>query len=196
VRDFVRAKPGCNNPHRLALGKSSDHTQRFQLVFDRKTVAALDLERRRSVGSQLANALKGKRVELVLAAQPKIANRCVNASPPLRDLHVVETLGALFVLLEPRLAKHCVRMGIDQAGSENAAAAVNDFGIPIGVFEIARRADHRDPSVADGDGSAFQNTGVAHLLSLSRSGRTRASHNLSGVHEEQILQATFLTRGT
>jgi hypothetical protein len=62
------------------------------------------------------------------------------------------------------------------------------------VFEIARSADHRYSPIGDGDGSVLQNTGVAHLLSLSRSGRTGAGHDLGRVNEEKVCQGNGGTR--
>jgi len=92
------------------------------------------------------------------------------------------------MLLEPRLAEHGVRVRIDEARSENAAVAVNHFGVGVRVFEIGRGADHRYSSFADCDSSISQDACVAHLLSFARSCGTGACNDLGGVYEENVFQ--------
>jgi hypothetical protein len=79
-------------------------------------------------------------------------------------------------------------MGIDQAGGENATAAVNHFGVGVRVLEIGRSADHRYPSVTDGDRGVPQNSRFAHLFSFARSRGTGTGDDLGRVNEEKVCQ--------
>jgi hypothetical protein len=62
------------------------------------------------------------------------------------------------------------------------------------VLEIARRADHRYSSVANGNRGVSQDACVAHLRSFTRSRGAGACDYLRGVDEEEFAQGNSGTR--
>ena len=108
----------------------------------------------------------------------------MDAAAAPRDLHVVESVGAQLLLLEPRLAEDGVRVRVDEAGREHSAAAVDDLGARVRILEIACGSDRGDPPVAHGDRGVPQNSGIAHLGAAARSRGAGAGDDLRRVDEE------------
>src|SRR5258705_13575024 len=96
------AEPRPDDAHRESFRQTANHTKSLELIVHREAVAALDFQRGRAVGGKLLDPRDSELVQLLFAAITEVANRRMDATASLRDLHVVVSLSAQLVLLEPR----------------------------------------------------------------------------------------------
>jgi len=115
----------------------------------------------------------------------------VNTTAARRDFHVVMPFRAQLLLFEPGLAEYGVGVGVDQAGSEDASAAIDYFRIFECGPDVTRGPDRGDAAGAHGDRCVLQNARLAHLAPLPRAIGPGAGDDLRRVHEQEVLQNVF-----
>lgn len=65
------------------LGEPPDHAQRLDLVVERQAIAALEFDRRGTVGGKSPQARERKHKELVFRARTEVADGSVDTPPRL-----------------------------------------------------------------------------------------------------------------
>ncbi len=95
-----------------------------------------------------------------------------------RDLHVRSAGGTKLLLLISRATEYRMSVRIDESGSEHGTGAIDLARIRELSTEIFLRAGGGDAFVIDANYPSFLNTGVGHLTTFARAGRSSACRDL------------------
>src|SRR5688572_30107538 len=133
----------------------------------------------------------GEGDQFFLAPRAQIADRRVDPTAPLRDLHVIQASGAHLLFVGARAAEDGMSMGVDEAGHQDAAPAIDRRETRITRFELLGRADGDDLAIVDCDGGVREDTSVAHLGAAPRAPGPGARNYLRRVYEQERLRHEY-----
>src|SRR5262249_40059201 len=140
----------------------------LQLVDERQPVAALGLDRRRAELEEALETDQEQREERLGTRRADAAHAREDAAAGLGDLEVGLALRAQLELVLARAGEDRVRVGVDEARDERAAARVQRGGRRVGGAQLGLRADGGDALALDRDGAARQDPDPAELRSPAR----------------------------
>ena len=167
------------------LGGSLDGLERFQFAGEVETVAGFGFNGGCAVGGHFVERCQDMIGELFDGRFADAANAGADAATSGCDFFVVRTGDALFEVDQARCGEDGVGVGVDEAGKDDLAGAVDFFGGPWRVgAEFVGGADGSDFSVLDKDSTIGDDAEVAHLAPAPGSDVATQRKQLRGVRQK------------
>ncbi len=127
ARHGMRSEKCRAHGYGRCLADAAYDAQHLQLVFGRESVAALDLDKTRTHGDDLVDALHGLTVELILGCGVQAVGRIEYAAAAPGDLLVAQTVDLVEELLLAAAGIDDMRMRVAERRKEHAAAGIDRF---------------------------------------------------------------------
>ena len=139
----------------------ADGFERLQFRFQAEAIARLGLDSRGSVASHVGEHCANFLRQRSLARLPHAVDAGTNSSARFGDLFVVRARNPLLEIHQPRMREYRMSMGIDEAGQDDAPAAIDLADLLPILFQpriaesVFRRADRNDLPAQTEHGSVF-----------------------------------------
>ncbi len=156
---------------------TADGAKQFQFVIERKAVARFCLDGGGAVAQEPIDVARGGVVEIGIAGGSCLSNRGANSAARRGDFLIGRAFGSHFEFIGAITGEYGMRVCIDEARHDYAAACVDNFRVVIDLHFRAC-ADRCDAAIANHHRPIVKDVQLAQFTANSRPGGTRERDKL------------------